>query len=84
VDDFTQAWHSGEVNVSASQGKLKPEDVYAEMGEIIAGKKAGRVSEVEVTIFDSTGLAIQDVATANFLYRQALKKNLGQRVKLLV
>jgi len=83
VDDFTQAWHTGEINVSVSQGELKRGNIHAEMGEIITGKKDGRVSDTEVTIFDSTGLAIQDVATANYVYREALKKNLGQRIKLL-
>jgi alanine dehydrogenase len=82
VDDLTQAIHSGEVNVPISEGKLAPQDIYAHIGEILAGKKPGRANDKEITIFDSTGLAIQDVATGNAVYEKALKKGLGTRLTL--
>ena len=77
VDDWEQASHSGEINVPLSQGILTKEDIWAEIGEIIAGIKPARTSTKEVTIFDSTGLAIQDTATAEFIYRKAIKNNIG-------
>jgi len=82
VDDLTQAVHSGEVNVPISEGMLAPQDIYAQIGEILTGKKPGRVSDEEITIFDSTGLGIQDVAAGNAVYKKALNTGLGMRLKL--
>jgi len=83
VDDIEQACHSGEINVPISKGIISRADIYAELGEIIAGKKVGRVTDNEITIFDSTGLAIQDVATAAIVYKKAKEKGLGSEVELL-
>ena len=83
VDDFEQACHSGEVNVPLTKGIISKEDIYAELGEIIVGKKPGRLSDDEITIFDSTGLAIQDLATATLVYKKAKASNLGFEVELL-
>ncbi len=83
VDDFEQACHSGEVNVPLSRGCITREDIYAELGDVIAGKKPGRTSDEEITIFDSTGLAIQDIATAHLVYRRALEEGRGLEVELL-
>ena len=83
IDDWEQSSHSGEINVPLSKGIISKENIYAELGEIVAGKKLGRVSDDEITIFDSTGLAIQDVATANLFYTKALEKNVGLRVELV-
>lgn len=82
VDDFEQAVHSGEVNVPISQGLLRREDIYAELGEIVAGLKNGREDYKEITLFDSTGLAIQDVIVAHHVYVEALKKGLGMKITL--
>ncbi len=82
VDDLAQASHSGEINVPLSKGIIKIDAVYSELGEIIAGKKAGRTSEEEITIFDSTGLAVQDVATGNLVYKKAREEKLGREVEL--
>lgn len=82
VDDMTQAVHSGEVNVPISEGSLKPEEIYAQIGEIVAGRARGRTSEEEITIFDSTGLAIQDVATGWMVYEKALTAGKGLRLRL--
>ncbi|HWQ18275.1 MAG TPA: alanine dehydrogenase [Methanotrichaceae archaeon] len=83
VDDMAQAVHSGEVNVPISQGVLRPEKIYGQIGEILVGKIPGRTSSEEITIFDSTGLAIQDVATGSLVYQRALDKGLGNRMKFL-
>jgi len=82
VDDWMQASHSGEINVPVSRGTLFREDVWAELGEVVTGIKAGRSSENEITVFDSTGLAIQDAVTAELVYRKALEKKVGSYINL--
>ena len=81
VDDYEQAKHSGEINVPLSLGIITEEDIYASIGEIIAGKKKGRESEDEITLFDSTGLAIQDIATASKVYEEAVKRGIGKKFR---
>jgi alanine dehydrogenase len=56
---------------------MTPEDLYADLGEIIAGVKAGRTSSNEIIIFDSTGMALQDVITATIIYEKAGKNGVG-------
>ena len=81
VDDWEQACHSGEINVPLSKGIIKEEDIYGELGEIVVGLKKGREKDDEITIFTSTGLAIQDAVTAHMIYHKALRKGLGKFVK---
>lgn len=82
VDDIVQASHSGEVNVPISSGVFSENDIYAELGEVVAGIKSGRESDEEITIFDSTGLAVQDLVTANLVYEKALEKGIGKKMEL--
>lgn len=82
VDDRAQACHSGEINVPLSKGLISAKDIRATLGEVLAGKKNGRVNDREITVFDSTGLAIQDVACAHFAYKKAIKKHKGRWIKL--
>jgi alanine dehydrogenase len=82
VDDIVQALHSGEVNVPLSKHYISENDIHAQLGEVIAGLKPGRTSEEEITIFDSTGLAIQDVATAHLVYERAVSQGLGRQVMI--
>ncbi len=63
VDDPCQAIHSGEINVPISTGRYDPDQIAGTLGEVVTGKK-GRSSPDAITIFDSTGLAIQDLAIA--------------------
>lgn len=63
VDDRSQAIHSGEINVPVSTGRYDPDRLAGTLGEVVTGKK-GRSSLDAITIFDSTGLAIQDLAIA--------------------
>jgi len=83
VDDVEQAIHSGELNVPYSQGILSKEDIYAELGEIVAGLKPGRVDDGEITVFSSTGLAIQDVAVAKVVYERARERGVGTYVDIV-
>jgi alanine dehydrogenase len=77
VDDWKQASHSGEINVPMARGIITKNDIYATLGEVLVGKKKGRINPKEITIFDSTGLAIQDVAVADLVYKKALKRKIG-------
>ena len=81
VDDIPQASHSGEVNVPISKKLISVKDICCELGEVSAGKKKARTSDSDITVFDSTGLAIQDVATANLVYQKALKANIGMKLQ---
>ncbi|WP_336134128.1 ornithine cyclodeaminase family protein [Natronomonas amylolytica] len=83
IDDYEQCTHSGEINVPWSRGLLDDEDLYGELGEIVAGGKTGRTPEDGVTVFDSTGLAIQDVATAHVVYERANEQNNGTAFDLV-
>ena len=74
IDDIEQASHSGEINVPLSQGQLKVEDIYCTLGEVAAGMKRGRENDEEITIFDSTGLAIQDVVCAKLVYEKTRQR----------
>ena len=84
VDDVEQAVHGGEINVPIAKGLFKREQIYGELGEIVAGLKKGRESADEITVFTSTGLAIQDAVTARLAYEKALARGLGMRVRLVV
>ena len=77
VDDWAQASHSGEINVALSRGEITPEMIYGSLGEIVAGKKPGRQSPEEITVFDSTGLIIQDLALGYAIYLKAKERGLG-------
>jgi len=83
VDDKEQASSSGEINVPLSQGKLKPKDIWGELGEIVTGVKQGRMGDDEITVFASTGLAIQDAVTANIAYKKAMAHRIGQVIEIL-
>ncbi|HII99413.1 MAG TPA: ornithine cyclodeaminase family protein [Methanoregula sp.] len=69
VDDMAQATHSGEVNVPIAQGIYRQEAIAGTLGEVVIGKKR-RERPDRITLFDSTGLAIQDLAIAAIAMRQ--------------
>jgi len=78
VTDLTnQSATIGELRHAMDQGMLTRENVYAELGEIVAGKKPGRSAADEIILFDSTGMALQDVAAAAIVYEKALEKRRG-------
>ena len=83
VDDWAQASHSGEINVALARNELTPEQIYGSLGEIVAGKKPGRESPEEITVFDSTGLIIQDLALGLAVYQRAQERGLGEEKDFL-
>ena len=66
-DDWEQASHGGELAAAVEAGVVRREDV-TELGRVLAGDADGRRSAGDVTLFDSTGLAIQDLAIAQAAY----------------
>ena len=78
IDDWEQASHSGEINVPLTKGEITKDDVDAEIGEVVAGLKPGRLSESDVTVFCSTGLAVQDSLTAKIAYDAAVRDRVGR------
>ncbi|MEM4643097.1 MAG: alanine dehydrogenase [Candidatus Bathyarchaeia archaeon] len=83
VDDIEQAVHGGEINVPISHGIITTKDIWAEIGEIVAGIKKGRECPEEITVFVSTGLAVQDAVTAKIVYDRAIEKGVGRFIKLV-
>lgn len=71
---------AGDFMIPLKNKEISENHFYAELGEIISGKKAGRESDQEITIFKSNGLAIQDVAAAKLIYDKALEKGIGIEV----
>ncbi|MDH5449582.1 MAG: alanine dehydrogenase [Candidatus Bathyarchaeota archaeon] len=82
VDDWDQASHSGEINVPLTKGIITKKDIWSEIGEIVAGLKPGRTASDEITVFTSTGLAIQDAVTAELAYKKALAKGIGSFIEI--
>lgn len=70
LDDWAQGIESGEVNVPLREGLMRKDEIAGEIGDVLVGKLQGRASDDEVTVFSSTGLAIQDVATAAIVLRK--------------
>jgi alanine dehydrogenase len=83
VDDWQQARHSGEINVPLAKKIIKESDICGSLGDVIIGETEGRLSREQVTVFDSTGLAILDVAVASYVYKRALRSGLGRPVRLM-
>jgi ornithine cyclodeaminase len=72
---------SGDYLIAARDGAIGPEHIRAEIGEVLIGAKPGRTQPDEITLFKSLGLAVEDVASAAYLYRQAQKNNIGAWVE---
>ncbi|MBL7111779.1 MAG: ornithine cyclodeaminase family protein [Bacteroidales bacterium] len=73
---------AGDIMIPLQEGSITEEHFYAELGEIITGKKPGRTSAEEITLFKSNGLAIQDAATAKLVYDKAREQGVGKEIEL--
>jgi alanine dehydrogenase len=83
IDCWEQASHSGEINIPLSEGIIQKKDISGKLGDVIIGKNPGRISDDEITIFDSTGLAVQDITTAWKVYKKAKTLKLGHKINFL-
>jgi ornithine cyclodeaminase/alanine dehydrogenase len=79
ADNLEQSCALGDTHHAIAHALMRKEDVYAELAEIVAGRKPGRTSDDEIIIFDSTGVAIEDAAAAVMVYEKALEENSGKR-----
>jgi len=76
-DSIAQCVSRGETRNALMAGVMTESDIHGEIGQLLAGEKALRECENEITIFDTTGMGIQDNVTAVMVYERALQKGLG-------
>jgi len=82
IDDLHQATGSGEINVPLAAGDIEASQLAGTLGEVVAGLLS-KPDVSKTTVFDSTGLAIQDVALARAIYDAAQRQSIGHEVDLL-
>ena len=82
VDSLEQAAEIGDLHHALAAGAVTTDHVHATLGEVLAGTKPGRRDATAVTLFDSTGMGLQDVAAAAAIYRRALAAGAGTRLSL--
>jgi len=80
ADILEQCASIGELHHALDAGVFSKENVHAELGAVIAGVKPGRTSSEEIIIFDSTGMALQDVVAAALVYQKAVSMGKGTRI----
>ena len=72
----------GDILLAIQEKAITANSVHAEIGEVLAGKKPGRTSSDEITLYKAVGIAIQDVATAHLVYRKALERKVGTNIEV--
>jgi ornithine cyclodeaminase/alanine dehydrogenase-like protein (mu-crystallin family) len=77
VDDLEQCARFGDLHHALAAGVMRREQVRASLDQIVAGAKPGRLDDAEIVVFDSTGLAIEDVAAATLIYERAAATDLS-------
>jgi ornithine cyclodeaminase/alanine dehydrogenase-like protein (mu-crystallin family) len=71
ADSLEQVCSIGDTHHAIAAGLMRKEDVYADLSEIVTGRKPGRTGDDQIIIFDSTGVAIEDAAAATLVYEKA-------------
>ena len=82
ADLVAQSITMGDTHHAIREGCMTAETIRAELGELISGRKRGRANADEITIFDSTGTGVQDVAAAARAYERAEERGAGLRITL--
>ncbi len=82
VDSLEQCVEIGDLHHAVEAKALTPAQVHATLAELVAGQKPGRGNDEAITLFDSTGLGLQDVASAAAIYHRALERGAGDRLPL--
>ena len=82
VDDVTQATTIGETQHPVAEGLMGSEDIHATLGEILAGASPGRTRDDEITLFDATGLAFQDLVSGHLAVELAQERGIGTRITI--
>jgi alanine dehydrogenase len=83
VDDIRQCRPDGEINVALREGLIGEDGVAGEIGKVICGELEGRQSDDQITVFDSTGIALQDSATVPLEYERAVAAGVGVEKKMI-
>ena len=83
VDHIQQCLHRGALKALVEKGELNENDIYATIGEIVAGKKVGRVSDNEIILYIPIGTGALDVTVATIAYEKAQKKGMGQKFEFV-
>ena len=78
VDNLQQCATIGDLHHALEAGTMIRGSVHAELAEIVCGRKAGRTSDREITVFDSTGIAIEDAAATAYVLQKAIASGIGQ------
>jgi ornithine cyclodeaminase/alanine dehydrogenase-like protein (mu-crystallin family) len=84
ADNLEQCCAIGDTHHAIARGLMRKENVHAELSEIVAGQKAGRTTDDEIIIFDSTGVAIEDAITAVAVYDKACTAKMGSRFNFAI
>ena len=82
VDVLAQCAAMGDLHHALDAGLVTVSDVHAELGDLVVGRKPGRTNPDEITVFDSTGTAVQDAASAVWIYQRAIASNIGSFIAL--
>ncbi|HEX2114516.1 MAG TPA: ornithine cyclodeaminase family protein, partial [Alphaproteobacteria bacterium] len=82
TDSTAQCAEIGDLHHALAAGAMTREDVHATLGQLVAGLKPGRVDPNDVIVFDSCGIAIEDIAAAAFVYEAAMREGRGLRLAL--
>jgi alanine dehydrogenase len=83
VDDIRQCIPDGEINVPLREGLITEDHIAGEIGKVICGELEGRQSEEQITVFDSTGIALQDSATVPLEVERAYAAGVGIEKKMI-
>lgn len=82
VDSRSQCAQMGDLHHAIAAGAMQAEQVHAELSELVLGTKSGRRKDEEIWLFDSTGVAIEDVASAARIFERAIELGIGASVDL--
>jgi ornithine cyclodeaminase len=82
VDDVGQATSIGETQAAVEAGFVRREGPWTTLGEVLAGRKPGRTRSDEITLFDATGLAFQDLVAGSMAMKLARDRGLGRFIAL--
>jgi alanine dehydrogenase len=80
VDSLDQCAAIGDLHHALDAGAITLAGVHAELADVVAGKRPGRLLPEEITLFDSTGIALEDVAACVVIYQRALERGAGVRL----
>lgn len=73
---------SGDLILAMREGAIRDGHIIGEIGEVFAGTVPGRTAETDITLFKSLGMAVEDVATASYVYAQARQRGVGREIEL--